>query len=270
MQADKELIPHLFRTEYSKITSVLGKLFGFDHIEIAEDIASETFLLAAETWGMKGIPDNPVAWLYAVAKNRAKDYLKRNAIFSEKVKAEIQAANTELYEIEIDLSNKNISDSLLQMMFAICNPSISTEAQIGLSLRILCGFGIEEIADAFLSNKETINKRLFRAKEKLRNEKVKIEFPSPSEINKRLETVMTTIYLLFNEGYYSVSQNKTLRKDLCLEAMRLCNMLVENNSTNKPSVNALLSLMCFHASRFEARFNKSGDPVLYGEQDISL
>jgi RNA polymerase sigma-70 factor (ECF subfamily) len=193
MQTDKELIPHLFRAEYSKITSVLGKLFGFEHIEIAEDIASETFLLAAETWGLKGYPEKPVAWLYAVAKNRAKDHLKRNAIFSEKVKAEIQKTSTELHEIEIDLSNKNISDSQLQMMFAVCNPLIPTEAQIGLSLRILCGFGIEEIADAFLSNKETINKRLFRAKEKLRKEKVKIEFPSPADIDKRLETVLTTI-----------------------------------------------------------------------------
>jgi RNA polymerase sigma factor (sigma-70 family) len=270
MQADKELIPHLFRTEYSKITSVLGKLFGFEHIEIAEDIASETFLLAAETWGLKGYPEKPVAWLYAVAKNRAKDYLKRNAIFSEKVKAEIQTANTELYEIEIDLSNKNISDSLLQMMFAICNPSISTEAQIGLSLRILCGFGIEEIADAFLSNKETINKRLFRAKEKLRQEKVKIEFPSTSDIDKRLETVLTTIYLLFNEGYYSLSQNTTLRKDLCLEAMRLNYLLIENEGTNKPAANALLSLMCFHASRFEARINPKGELILYEEQDTTL
>ncbi|MDB4902599.1 MAG: polymerase subunit sigma [Mucilaginibacter sp.] len=270
MDTKSELIPHLFRTEFSKITSVLCKLFGFEHIEIAEDIASDTFLLAAETWKTKGIPDNPVAWLYAVAKNRAKDYLKRNAIFSEKVKAEMQTTNTELYEIEIDLSNKNISDSLLQMMFAICNPSISTEAQIGLSLRILCGFGIEEIADAFLSNKETINKRLFRAKEKLRQEKVKIEFPSTSDIDKRLETVLTTIYLLFNEGYYSLSQNTTLRKDLCLEAMRLNYLLIENEGTNKPAVNALLSLMCFHASRFEARINPKGELILYEEQDTTL
>jgi RNA polymerase sigma-70 factor (ECF subfamily) len=219
---------------------------------------------------MKGLPDKPAAWLYAVAKNRAKDYLKRNAIFSDKVKAEIQRANTELHEIEIDLSSKNISDSQLQMMFAICNPIIPVEAQIGLSLRILCGFGIEEIADAFLSNKETINKRLFRAKEKLRTDKVKIEFPAQTEINKRLETVLTTIYLLFNEGYYSLSKNTTLRKDLCLEAMRLNYLLIENESTNKPAVNALLSLMCFHASRFEARINATGEIVLYEEQDTDL
>ncbi|HEY8781076.1 MAG TPA: DUF6596 domain-containing protein [Mucilaginibacter sp.] len=270
MQTSQELIPHLFRTEYSKITSVLARLFGFEHIEIAEDIASDTFLLAAETWGMKGLPENPVAWLYTVAKNRAKDHLKHHAIFAQKVTPGLQQSNTELHEIEIDLSEKNIIDSQLQMMFAICHPVIPPEAQIGLSLRILCGFGIEEIADAFLSNKETINKRLFRAKEKLRKEKVKMEFPGLSEINKRLENVLTTLYLLFNEGYYSKSQNTTLRKDLCLEAMRLNYLLVANKSTNQPGVNALLSLMCFHASRFEARQNPDGEIVLYEDQDTAL
>ncbi|MDB5018081.1 MAG: polymerase subunit sigma [Mucilaginibacter sp.] len=270
MMTGNELIPHLFRSEYSKITSVLARSFGFEHIEIAEDIASDTFLLAAETWGIKGVPENPVAWLYAAAKNRARDHLKRNNIFSKKVTTALQQSNTEVQEAEIDLSEKNITDSQLQMMFAICSPIIAIEAQIGLSLRILCGFGIEEIADAFLSNKETINKRLFRAKEKLRNEKVKIAFPSPSEINKRLETVLTTLYLLFNEGYYSLSQNITLRKDLCLEAMRLNYLLIENATTNKPSVNALLALMCFHASRFEARINLNGDQILYEDQDTSL
>jgi RNA polymerase sigma factor (sigma-70 family) len=270
MLKENNLIPHLFRTEYSKITAVLSRLFGFEHIEIAEDIASDTFLLAAETWGMKGIPDNPVAWLYTVAKNRAKDYLKHHHIFIEKVSPGLQQNSAEGYEINIDLSERNITDSQLQMMFAICNPFIPAEAQIGLSLRILCGFGIEEIADAFLSNKETINKRLFRAKEKLRAEKVKLEFPSPNEIDRRLETVLTTLYLLFNEGYYSVSQNTTLRQDLCLEAMRLTFLLVENKNTAKPAVKALLALMCFHASRFDARTGPEGELILYDDQDPSL
>jgi RNA polymerase sigma factor (sigma-70 family) len=264
------LIPHLFRTEYRKIVSVLSKRFGFDQIEIAEDITSDTFLTATQTWGINGLPENPVAWLYNVAKNKAKNHLQRNTVFENKIAPELKNNSTTSQEPEIDLSPKNINDSQLQMMFAICHPSISPEAQIGLSLRILCGFGIEEIADAFLTNKETINKRLFRAKEKLRTEKIKIELPATTQIENRLETVLATIYLLFNEGYYSVSQNKTIRKELCLEAMRLCNMLVENNFTNRPSVNALLSLMCFHASRFEARFNKSGEAVLYDEQDTSL
>ena len=266
----QELIPHLFRTEYQKITAVLCKLFGFEHIEIAEDIASDTFLQATETWGLKGLPENPTAWLYTVSKNKAKDYLKHNNIFSRKIAQDIKRSSVQTEEIEIDLSNENILDSQLQMMFAICHPSISGEAQIGLSLRILCGFGIEEIADAFLSNKETINKRLFRAKEKLRTENVKIEFPKATEINQRLETVLTTLYLLFNEGYYSQSQNTTLRKDLCFEAMRLTHLLTENEQTNQPFVNALLSLMCFHASRFEARINQNGEIILYEDQDTNL
>ena len=267
---ENELIPHLFRTEYRKITAVLSKLFGFEEIEIAQDIASETFLLATETWTYKGLPENPTAWLYVVAKNKAKDFLKRNAIFNEKIAEQIKYSAAENQDFDIDLSEKNIFDSQLQMMFAICHPSISAEAQIGLSLRFLCGFGIDEIADAFLSNKETINKRLFRAKEKLRTEKVKIEFPEEKEINNRLETVLTTLYLLFSEGYYSTSQDMILRKDLCLEAMRLTFMLLENKSTDTPPVNALLALMCFHTSRFEARINQNGEIVLYDDQDTSL
>ena len=270
MNNQQELIPHLFRTEYSKIVSVLSKLFGFDQIEIAEDIAGDTFLTATETWGLKGIPPNPTAWLYNVAKNKAKNHLQRAKLFENIIAPEIKINLATNQEIELDLSESNINDSQLQMMFAICNPAITMESQIGLSLRILCGFGIDEIADAFLSNKETINKRLLRAKEKLRTEKVKIELPGIQEINDRLDVVLTTLYLLFSEGYYSSSQNKTLRKDLCLEAIRLCYMLVENNATNKPPVNALLSLMCFHASRFEARTDDNGELVLYNDQDSAL
>jgi RNA polymerase sigma factor (sigma-70 family) len=264
-----ELIPHLFRTEFRKITAVLCKLFGIGHIEMAEDIAGETFLSALESWPYKGIPENPTAWLYAVAKNKAKNYMNRNTIFTKKVAGEIKHSLPGNEEIEIDLSDKNITDSQLQMLFALCHPAISTEAQIGLSLRILCGFGIEEIANAFLTNKENINKRLFRAKEKLRIEKVQIQFPGEAEINERLETVLTTLYLLYSEGYYSESQDTILREDLCLEAMRLTYLLIENEQTNQPAVNALLSLMCFHSSRFEARKNEKGEIVLYQDQDES-
>jgi RNA polymerase sigma-70 factor (ECF subfamily) len=266
----QELIPHLFRTEFSKITSVLCKLFGIEHIEIAEDIAGDTFLSAVETWSYKGLPPNPVAWLYTVAKNKAKNQLHHNAIFTQKIAPEIKKTVVSMQEDEIDLSEKNITDSQLQMLFALCHPSIPAEAQIGLSLRILCGFGIDEIANAFLTNKEAINKRLFRAKEKLRLEKVQIEFPPVTEIDKRLETVLTTLYLLFNEGYYSESKDSVLREDLCLEAMRLMYLLVENEQTNLPAVNALLSLMCFHASRFPARKDENGELVLYEEQDENL
>ena len=173
-----DLIPHLFRTEYRKITSVLCKLFGIAHIELAEDIASETFLSAMEVWPYKGIPKHPVAWLYTVAKNKARNHLNRNHLFQNRMAAQIRQSSPIGDELEIDLSEKNVIDSQLQMLFALCHPSIPTEAQIGLSLRILCGFGIEEIANAFLSNKETVNKRLFRAKEKLMAEKIAIDFTS--------------------------------------------------------------------------------------------
>ena len=269
---EKELITQLFKTEYRKIISVLSKLFGpaLSGIEIAEDITNDTFLLASEIWELKGIPENPTAWLYTVAKNKTKDYIKRNKIFTEKVAADFTLNHNQHAETEVDLSNKNITDSQLQMIFAICNPIIPTEAQIGLALRILCGFAIDEIAEAFLTNKETINKRLFRAKEKLRSENVKIELPDDRVLPSRLESVLTTLYLLFNEGYYSSTQNNSLRKELCLEAMRLTYFLIENESTNMPNVNALMALMCFHASRFEARLDEKGEPILYEEQDESL
>lgn len=265
-----ELIPHLFRTEYRKIVAVLCKHFGFAQIEIAEDIASETFLTAMQSWGIEGMPNNPVAWLYTVAKNKANNFLQRRRLFDKKVAPALAAAGEEAGEIIIDLSEQSIADSQLQMMFAICHPSLNAEAQVGLSLRILCGFGIEEIAAAFLTNKETINKRLYRAKETLRQQQVNIELPPVYELEARLEAVLTTIYLLFNEGYYSSSQNVVIRKELCFEAMRLCTMLIENTYTNKPQVNALLSLMCFHASRLDARVNSDGEHVLYEEQDTSL
>ena len=268
MQQD-ELIPHLFRTEFRKITAVLCKHFGIEHIEVAEDIASDTFLAAVETWTYKGIPTNPIGWLYTVAKNKAKTYFHRSNIFSEKIVREIKKSSLQSEEIEINLSDENITDSQLQMLFAICHPSIPAEAQIGLALRILCGFGINEIASAFLTNSETINKRLFRAKEKLRMENVKIEFPVKSEINDRLDTVLTTLYLLFSEGYYSESDDTILREELCEEAMRLTSMLIGNDQTNQPKVNALYSLMCFHSSRFAARKNEKGEMILYNDQDES-
>jgi RNA polymerase sigma-70 factor (ECF subfamily) len=266
----QQLIPHLFRTEFRKITAVLCKLFGIEHIETAEDIASETFLSALECWTYKGVPENPTAWLYTTAKNKAKNHLKRDLIFAEKVTKEIQDTSAAIEEVEIDLSDQNITDSTLQMLFAICHPSISIQAQVGLSLRLLCGFGINEIADAFLTNKETINKRLFRAKEKLRLEKVQIEFPGKAEIKARLDTVLTTLYLLFNEGYYSESSEAVIREELCFEAMRLTHLLIDNEHTNQPNVNALLALMCFHASRFEARKNDNGEIILYHDQDEKL
>ena len=265
---DPNFLKQLFQQEFTKIVAVISKSFGLQYIEIAEDIVSETFLVATESWQTKGIPANPTAWLYTVAKQKTLAYFRRNKLFEEKVLPAVQ--QNELHEDNFDafsFSQENIKDSQLKMLFAICTPAIASEAQIGLALRILCGFGIDEIAEAFLSNKETINKRLFRAKEKLRSEKIKLELPAEQEIIKRLDNVLHIIYLLFNEGYYSKTQNQNLRKELCVEALRLALMLSAYEKTNTPKTNALLALICFHSSRFEARLTIEGDFILYEQQD---
>lgn len=262
----QELIPHLFRTEYRKIVAVLSRLFGLEHVELAEDLASDTFLLAAETWGIKGMPENPAAWLYTVAKNKAKDYLRRHRLFTQKIAPQLQASGISEDAFELDLSEQHINDSQLQMMFALCHPAIPAEAQIGLSLRILCGFGIGEIAAAFLTTKETINKRLTRAREKLREVNAVIALPGDDAIQERLETVALTLYLLFNEGYYSSAGDNPLRRELCVEAMRLAFLLAENAVTDRPFIRALLALMCFQASRFDARTGPDGEIILYHDQ----
>ncbi len=264
---NQELIPHLFRTEYSKIVAVLCKTFGLAHIALAEDIASDTFLKATETWSLKGIPEHPKAWLYQVAKNKAKDGFRRERLFREKIKPSLMHANNSTEEIPIDLSESNIKDSQLQMLFAVCNPLISVESQIAMALRILCGFGIEEIAKAFLSKKETINKRLQRAKEKLRKENITLGIPSEKEMEGRMNNVLSVLYLLYNEGYYSTTSEKNLRKELCIEAMRLTYLVLNYPPTNSAQANALMSLFCFHASRFEARTNERGEQIIYAEQN---
>ncbi|WP_348619810.1 RNA polymerase sigma factor [Pedobacter lusitanus] len=271
MEKPNDSLKYLFQQEFSKMVAVISKLFGLEHIELAEDIVSETFLLATESWKVKGIPKNPTAWLYVVAKQKTLQYFRRNKIFEEKVLPELGLRQEKDNEIpELNFSAQNIRDSQIQMLFAICTPVIASEAQIGLALRILCGFGIEEIAEAFLSNKETINKRLFRAKEKLRTEKVQMELPAKNEIVNRLDNVLHIIYLLFSEGYYSKTQNQILRKDLCLEALRLGLLLAAYEKTNLPKTNALIALMCFHASRFNARQSGENTMVLYEQQNEEL
>ncbi len=266
---EKVSLKDLFQQEFAKMVAVISRRFGLEHIELAEDIVSETFLLASETWGVKGLPENPTAWLYAVAKQKTLSQFRRNKIYESKILPEL-TARQEDDEGALDFSTENIKDSQLQMLFAICTPAIAGESQIGLALRILCGFGIDEIAEAFLSNKETINKRLFRAKEKLRTEKITLELPPEHELGARLDNVLHIIYLLFNEGYYSKTQNQILRKDLCLEAMRLGLLLTEYPKTDLPKTNALVALMCFHASRFNARQPEGDSLVLYEQQDESL
>lgn len=265
-----KLVPHLFRLEYTKMTAVLCRLFGLQHIEVAEDIVSETFLKATETWSFRGIPENPTAWLYTVAKNKTKDYLKRHHFFEKEILPRLKTQNSALYEAEVDFTDQNIKDSQLAMIFAVCNPVNAQQSQVCIALQVLCGFSMEEIANAFLSNKETIKKRLYRARENLRNQQFKIEELNEQQIAERLNAVLITLYLLFNEGYFSKSNDNIIRKDLCFEAMRLTGILAENKLTDVPKVNALLALLCFQSSRLSARINEMQEPVLFDEQDRNL
>ncbi|TZF93680.1 RNA polymerase subunit sigma [Chryseobacterium panacisoli] len=268
MTNPNEITPHLFRTEYSKIVAVLCRSFDIKHMEIAEDIASETFLKASEYWALNGLPDNPAAWLYTVAKNKAKDYFKHLSIIEKNKKDEASTAEKE--HPTIDFDTKNISDSQLEMIFVTCNPVNSLETQICLALQILCGFSVEEIASAFLSKTETIKKRLQRGREALRMHHFTIDSLSEQDIHQRLETVLATLYLLFNEGYFSRTNDFLIRKDLCLEAIRLTLILTDNPFTNTPKTNALLALMCFQSSRLDARTNDEGETILFDEQDEAL
>lgn len=264
------LLPHLFRLEYTKMTAVICRLFGLQHMEIAEDIVSDTFLKATELWSFKGIPENPTAWLYSVAKNKTKDYLKRHGLFQQQVLPRLQVSQPDVYEMAIDFTDQNIKDSQLAMIFAVCDPAINEPSQISLALQVLCGFGVEEIANAFLSNKETVKKRLFRARENLREQSFSLHALNEQQITERLDTVLTTLYLLFNEGYFSKSKDHIIREDLCFEAIRLTLLLTENQLTDLPKVNALLALLYFHSSRLAARLNESQELVLFEEQDRSL
>ncbi len=271
MGNEQESLKRLFQQEFSKLVAVISRRFGLEHIELAEDIVGDTFLQAAQTWGLRGLPPNPTAWLYAVAKQKALYYFRKRKVLNEKILPDLTAQRVAGEEENLlSFSEETIRDSQLQMLFALCTPVIAPEAQIGLALRILCGFGIDEIAEAFLSNKETINKRLFRAKEKLRRERITLEVPPEAELIRRLDRVLRVIYLLFSEGYYSKTQNRTLQKDVCFEAMRLGVMLTDYERTDHPKTNALMALMCFHASRFEARQTTGASVLLYEQQDEAL
>jgi RNA polymerase sigma factor (sigma-70 family) len=267
--SENELLPNLFRLEYSKMTAVLCRHFGLKYIEIAEDIASETFLKASESWPINGIPENPTAWLYAVANNKVKDYLKHVSIFETQVKNAIKEDEI-LKEQDFDFTLQNITDSQLAMIFAVCNPCNSKESQVSLALQILCGFSVEEIANAFLTKTETIKKRLQRARTNLRNDSFQLRKITETDIQSRLDTVLKTLYLLYNEGYFSKTNNQLIRKDLCSDAVRLTLILTENLLTDTPQTNALLALMCFQSSRLDARTDDKGEIILFEQQDRNL
>jgi len=267
-----QLVDHLFRHESGKMIAVLSRLLGLQNIEIAQDIVQDTLLQAMSTWSYKSIPDNPSAWLYRVAKNKAIDFLRREKKFKE-VSPQYSYLLQSEYTLASTVNNlfleNEIEDSQLRMMFACCHPSIQEDSQIALTLKTLCGLSVNEISKAFLTTEETIAKRIYRAKEKIKTEKIELEVPQNDELSIRIDTVLKSLYLLFNEGYKSSNPDKLIREDLCEEAMRLCFILTQNSLTALPRTKALLALMCFQASRLDARLDDKSNIILLKHQDRS-
>ena len=266
-----QIVDHLFRHESGKMIAVLSKLLGLQNLQTAQDIAQDTLLQALHTWSYKGLPDKPTAWLYRVARNKAIDFLRREKAFRGICSQHGYLLQSEYQPNSVHpiFEKEEIEDSQLRMMFACCHPSIPVDSQIALALKTLCGLSVAEIAKAFLKDEETIAKRIYRAKEKIRAENIELELPAPGHLPKRLDAVLHCLYLLFNEGYNSSHPEQLIREDLCEEAMRLAYLLTQTSITNLPRTNALLALFCFQASRLRARLDEGGNIILLKHQDRS-
>jgi RNA polymerase sigma factor (sigma-70 family) len=223
-----------------------------------------------EVWRFRGVPDNPSAWLYKVARNKAIDWARagqrQTKLFSteeEKIKStwDLSSPNETLFQED------EIQDSVLRMMFACCHPSIPLESQIALTLKTLGGLSASEIANAFLTSEETIAKRIYRAKEKIKQEKIRLDPPGIFELPHRLDSVLHVLYLMFNEGYHSSHSDTIIREDVCAEAMRLTYLLAQHKATGLPKVYALMALMCLQSSRFASRIGNLGEIILLEDQD---
>ena len=255
----KLLTDHFFRNEYGRIVSVISK---YVELETAEDIVQDTLLTAVEYWQHNGIPPNPEAWLYKTAKHKSLNWIRKKN-------------NERDYLLQNNLDNLSslefneytISDEQLRVMLSCCSTSLSEEAQIALILKTLCGFSIAEIAAAFHTNTETINKRLVRGRKTLKEGGVDL---NPATIHNKVDVLLKTIYLLFNEGYYPSKKELLVRKDLCLEAIRLTQIIISNKKTLfDDKVESLMALMCFNCSRFDARTSQN-ELIEMSEQDRSL
>jgi RNA polymerase sigma-70 factor (ECF subfamily) len=262
-----QLTDHLFRREAGKMVSFLTKIFGTENLQMAEDVVQDTLLQAYHTWPVKGIPDNPPAWLFRVAKNKAIDRLRHHRYLLSTDHDELPEADSLSNQDDTPVKQELLQDDMLRMMFACCHPKIPAENQITLILKTLCGFSTLEIAKAFLIPEDTVSKRLYRTKEFFRQEKIKFTIPSVKEIRNRTGIILNAIYLLFNEGYNSTQSEYLIRQDLMHEAMLLCQMLTEDKNTQQPEAYALMALMCFQASRSDSRLSPEGEIILLAHQD---
>lgn len=267
------MLDHLFRRESGKLVSVLTHIFGSHNLQLAEDVVQDTLLEALHAWRYKGIPQNPNGWLYTVAKNKALNIVNRDNRIKQFVTREaglLESAWTAQPALEHFFSDQEIADDQLRMMFTCCHTAISTDSQVALMLRTLCGFSIPEISRAFLTTEENIHKRLVRARQKIREANIAFEMPTPGDFEKRTGTVLEAIYLLFNEGYSASAGNDIIRYELCEEAIRLAEMVATHTAVkDKTNVYALLALMLLNASRFYARQDEQGNIIPMAGQDRS-
>lgn len=270
----ESLVDHFFRHEAGKIVSVLTKIFGTSNLDLAEDVVQDALVEALDHWQYNGVPDNPSAWLFRVAKNKALNIVNR-----EGSRRKYESAVTHLMKSEMTaepalshlFSEQEIQDDQLRMIFTCCHPDISPDSQIALALKTLCGFSIPEIARAFLTSEENINKRLVRARQTIRDSKLPFEVPQGKDLDRRLNVVLETIYLLFNEGYSASRGEEVIRYEVCEEAIRLCQIIIAGSAIQrKETVHALAALMFLNAARFKARQNSEGNLLTMAEQDRSL
>ena len=269
-----EKIHYIFKKESGKLIAVLTKTFGTAHIDLAEDVLQEALIEAIEQWNKKGLPTNPEGWLYKVAKNKAV-----NIINKEKTKQKYISDTAPLLQSEWTkdaalnhiFSEKEIADDQLRMIFTCCHPSISSDSQIALTLKTLCGFSIPEIATAFLTTEENINKRLGRARKTIRDANLPFMIPVGTDLTERIKSVLEVIYLLFNEGYNATVQPTAIRRELCNESIHLAELLIKTDAIeHPPSIFALLALMYLNASRFNSRIDEHDLLITLEHQDRSI
>jgi RNA polymerase sigma factor (sigma-70 family) len=266
-------LDHLFRREAGRMVSVLTHLFGVHNLALAEDVVQDAFCRAVEVWPVRGVPENPSAWLMATAKNRALDFLRRERTartFAPELGRLLESEWTLAPMVEELFSEAAIKDDLLRMMFSCCHPRLPEEAQVALMLNLLCGFSVNEVASAFISSYVAIEKRITRAKKVLAQSKRLFDVTTVAEFSIRLPSVHRALYLLFNEGYHGASPETAMRTELCREAMRLNALLLEHLLGRTPATYALAALMCLNAARITARVDPSGNLSSFFDQDRSL
>lgn len=265
-----QLVEHFFRHETARLHATLIRTLGVQNITLAEDVAQEAMLRALRTWSMGGMPANPSGWITRVAMNLARDVFRHQSMAAGK-EADIITHLEQNASIAPPVQNSEteIRDDALRLMFVCCHPSIAPDAQVVLALKVLCGFSTAEIARAFLSSEAAIEKQLTRTKQRIQEANLGFEIPEGEDLAPRLDGVLTTLYLLFNEGYKASSGDRLLREDLCDEAIRLTSLLVAHPVGDTPRAHALLALMLLSSARFPTRVDESGDLLRLDEQDRS-